>query len=104
MALKLAPFLLLDTTQLALPALALLPISPTTILLMAISQLPSVLANATGADVSLAAAGNLSTLVATAWAKYLARSQTTEIDIGPDTVLLYKETPHHRLINSVFKP
>ena len=86
MALKLAPFLLLDTTQLALPALALLPISPTTILLMAISQLPSVFANATGADASLAAAGNLSTLVATAWAKYLARTQTTEIDIGPDTV------------------
>jgi hypothetical protein len=52
---------------------------------MAISQLPSVLA-LTGADAELAAAGTLSTLVATAWAKYVARTQQAELDIGPDTV------------------
>jgi hypothetical protein len=35
---------------------------------------------------SLAAAETLSTLVASAWAKYVARLDTTEPDIGPETV------------------
>ena len=53
--------------------------------LMALSQLPTVLA-LSGADAELAAAGTLSTLVATAWAKYVARSHISEVDIGPATV------------------
>ena len=84
-SLKLAPLLLLQPAQLTLPALALMPFTPATCLLMVMSQLPPVLA-VSGADAELAAAGTLSTLVATAWAKYVARTQQTEIDIGPDTV------------------
>ena len=52
---------------------------------MALSQIPTVLA-LSGADAELAAAGTLSTLVATAWAKYVARSHISEVDIGPATV------------------
>ena len=83
--LQLTPLLLLQPAQLVLPALALLPLTKTTCSLIALSQLPTVLA-LSGADAELAAAGTLSTLVATAWAKYVARSHTAEVDIGPDTV------------------
>ena len=84
-ALQLSPLLLLQQHQLAMPALALLPTSPATVLLMGLSQLPQVLASS-DAESNIAAAGTLSTLVATAWAKYIARSQRTEVDIGPSTV------------------
>ena len=68
-----------------MPILALLPTTPSTILLMCLSQLPMALATS-GAESSIAAAGTLSTLVASAWAKYVARTERTEVDIGPSTV------------------
>jgi hypothetical protein len=52
---------------------------------MGLSQLPHALASS-DAESNVAAAGTLSTLVATAWAKYIARTQRTEVDIVPSTV------------------
>ena len=81
----LSPLLLLEPHQLAVPALSLLPLNPTSISLMYISQLPHVMA-ASQTPCSLTAAETLSTLVATAWAKYIARLETTEPDLGLETV------------------
>ena len=83
MAIKLSPLLLLQPYQLALPALSLLPLSPVSLVLMGISQLPHVLATSETAC-SMTAAETLSTLVATAWANYVARLDTTEVDIGTE--------------------
>jgi hypothetical protein len=72
-ALKLAPLLFLEPYQLVIPALTLMPTTPPSLNLMAISQLPHVMAASESASSSLAAAETLSTLVASAWAKYVAR-------------------------------
>ena len=53
---------------------------------MLLSQVPHVLATPLVPTDTISAAGTLSTLVATAWAKYLARNETLEKDIGPESV------------------
>ena len=52
---------------------------------MCLSQLPLALATS-GAESSIAAVGTLSTLVVSAWAKYVARTERTEVDMGPSPV------------------
>ena len=52
---------------------------------MCISQLPQVMA-ASQTSSSLMAAETLSTLVATAWSKYISRLEITEPDLGSETV------------------
>ena len=96
--LRLAPLLLLEPYQLAIPALSLLPLSPASLGLMCLSQLPHVMA-ASEATSSIQAAETLSTLVATAWAKYVARLDTTETDIGSEHIYTVKgntEKPKHK--------
>jgi hypothetical protein len=85
-ALKLSPLLLLHPHQLVVPALSLLPTTKTTLGLMLLSQVPHVLATPLATTDTISAAGTLSTLVATAWAKYLARNETLEKDIGPESI------------------
>ena len=52
---------------------------------MILSQLPHVLANVDTPGPELSAASTLSTLLATAWTKYLARAEITETEIGTQT-------------------
>ena len=52
---------------------------------MILSQLPHVLANVDTPGTELSAASTLSTLLATAWTKYLARAEITEPEIGAQT-------------------
>ena len=98
-SIQLTPLLLLHPSQLVIPALAILPISPATLTLMALSQLPSAFA-LSGTDAEIAAAGTLSTLVASAWAKYVARSHNTEVDIGMQLYLRLMEITTLTKINS----
>jgi exonuclease III len=84
-ALKLSPLVLLHPHQLVVLALSLLPQSKTTLGLMALSQLPHVMANVGTEGGELSAASTLSTLLATAWTNYLARAEITEPEIGPET-------------------
>jgi hypothetical protein len=83
--LRLAPLLLLEQYQLAIHALTLLPITPASLTLICISQLPHVMASSE-ATCSVAAAETLSTLVVLAWTKYVARLDTTEPDISTENI------------------
>jgi hypothetical protein len=52
---------------------------------MILSQLPHVMANVDTPGNELSAASTLTTLLATAWTKYLARAEITEPEIGTQT-------------------
>jgi hypothetical protein len=52
---------------------------------MILSQLPHVMANVDTTGGELSAASTLSTLLATAWTKYLARTEITEPELGAQT-------------------
>ena len=85
LALKLCPLLFLESSDMALPLLSLLPLTPHTAFLMILTQLPT--ANAATLTPALTeAGGKLSSLLASVWVKYITRDEVSEESVAKTTV------------------